>query len=108
MIPVFPTPDYYIHNLFTMQSAEAKRLWRRSIKESFNCTCVYCGESYDYEQLTLDHVKPRCKGGETMSKNLVPCCTKCNQKKGSSNWLDWMRETFGTTSRESLILSHIK
>jgi len=90
-----------------MTSPEAKRLWRRAIKEHFNCQCVYCGETYELHELTLDHVKPKCFGGEDLTSNLVPSCWKCNQDKGSSNWLQWMRKTFGITPREQLILSHI-
>ena len=56
MTPLLPKPDYYIANLITMTSSEATRLWRRAIKESFDCTCVYCGETYDYNDLTIDHV----------------------------------------------------
>jgi 5-methylcytosine-specific restriction endonuclease McrA len=94
-------------DLITMTSPEAKRLWRRAIKEHFNCTCAYCGEHYDINQLTLDHVRPKSLGGEDLTSNLVPACQKCNQDKGSSNWLQWMRKTFGVTPREQFILSHI-
>ena len=109
MTPLFSTPDDYLHNLIAMTSPEAKRLWRRSIKEYFGCTCVYCGKTYELHELTLDHVHPRVFGGADFTSNLVPACTCCNQKKGSENWLTWMRNTFGTNRlRESLILSHIK
>lgn len=91
-----------------MTSPEAKRLWRRAIKEHFNCQCVYCGETYELHELTLDHVKPKCFGGEDLTSNLVPSCWKCNQDKGSNNWLTWMRKTFGITPRENLILQHIQ
>jgi 5-methylcytosine-specific restriction endonuclease McrA len=91
-----------------MTSPEAKRLWRRAIKEHFNCQCVYCGETYELHELTLDHVKPKCFGGEDLTSNLVPSCWKCNQDKGSNNWLTWMRKTFGITPRERLILQHIQ
>ena len=90
-----------------MTSPEAKKLWRRAIKEHFNCTCVYCGESYALSELTLDHVHPKTLGGEDITSNLVPACVKCNQSKGSNNWLSWMRDTYGTTQREQLILQHI-
>ena len=108
MTPLFPNPDYYLYNLITMTSPEAKRLWRRAIKEHFGCTCVYCGETYELSELTIDHVHPRCHGGEDKTKNLVPACTKCNQRKGSTNWLEFMRSTFGVNAlRENLIHSHI-
>jgi CRISPR/Cas system Type II protein with McrA/HNH and RuvC-like nuclease domain len=107
MTPLLPSPDHYLYNLITMTSPEAKRLWRRAIKEHFNCTCAYCGEHYDINHLTLDHVRPKSMGGEDLTSNLVPACQKCNQDKGSSNWLQWMRKTFGVTPREQFILSHI-
>ena len=108
MIPLLPNPDYYLFNLITMTSPDAKKLWRRAVKEHFNCTCVYCGNYYELQQLTLDHVKPRCKGGEDITNNVVPACRRCNQDKGSTHWLQWMRATFGhLPDREQLILSHI-
>ena len=107
MTPLLPSPDYYLHNLITMNSSEAKRLHRRAIKEHFNCQCVYCGNHYEPHELTLDHVRPRCNGGDSFTKNLVPSCRSCNQAKGSNNWLQWMRSTFGVTQREQLILQHI-
>ena len=108
MIPVLPNPDHYLFNLIAMTQPQAKKLWRKAIKEHFDCRCVYCGNKFALEDLTLDHVKPKCKGGETISQNLVPACVKCNQSKGSKNWRDWMIQQFGPyTHREWLILEHI-
>ena len=108
MTPLLPTPDDYLFNLIVMTSPEAKRLWRRSIKEHFDCTCVYCGKSYDLSNLTLDHVHPRSLGGESLSTNLVPACFSCNQTKGTQNWLSYMRQTFGVNRlREKLIMEYI-
>ena len=91
-----------------MTSPDAKRLWRKAIKEKFNCQCVYCGNSYEIHQLTLDHVKAKTNGGENLTSNLVPACRRCNQDKGSEHWLSWMRATYGLNPhRERLILSHI-
>ena len=108
MTPLLPHPDYYLHNLITMTSSEATRLWRRAIKESFDCTCVYCGESYDLHDLTIDHVRPRSNGGETITSNCVPARRACNQDKGSENWEDWMLARFGLhPQRKQLIMDHI-
>jgi len=108
MTPLLPTPKHYLFNLITMTSPEAKRLWRRAIKEHFNCHCAYCGKPYQLHELTLDHVRPKTEGGEDLTSNLVPACKACNQGKGSSNWLRWMRQTFGHRPlREMIILQHI-
>ena len=107
MTPLLPNPDYYIANLITMTSSEATRLWRRAIKESFDCTCVYCGESFELSNLTLDHVIPRSAGGETIASNIVPACQKCNQQKASKPYLEFMRTTFGVNRlREYVLAKH--
>jgi hypothetical protein len=108
MTPLFPSPEHYLQNLITMTSSEAKRLHRRAIKEHFNCQCVYCGLTYELDQLTLDHVRPKAYGGPNLTSNLVPSCKECNRCKGSQNWLSWMRATFGENpNKEQTILSWI-
>ena len=44
--------------------------------------CQYCGKQLSFNQLSLDHVKPRSKGGDTSWENIVCSCTKCNTRKG--------------------------
>ena len=83
MTPLFPNPDHYKFNLIAMTSPEAKRLWRRAIKEYFDNTCIYCGITHDINDLTLDHVLPRSRGGKNTWTNLVAACKKCNQRKGN-------------------------
>lgn len=45
--------------------------------------CVYCGNAFVAEQLTLDHVQPRMRGGDSSEGNLVTACAACNTRKGS-------------------------
>lgn len=47
------------------------------------CRCVYCGEQFPPEALTLDHVQPRLRGGDQSEGNLVAACGPCNADKGS-------------------------
>lgn len=44
-------------------------------------TCQYCGKHS--RELTLDHVIPRSRGGQSTWENLVACCRACNGKKGN-------------------------
>jgi hypothetical protein len=44
--------------------------------------CVYCAESFPAEELTLDHVEPRMRGGDDSEGNLVTACRGCNTLKG--------------------------
>ena len=43
--------------------------------------CQYCGKHS--RDLTLDHVIPRSRGGQSTWENLVACCKACNGRKGS-------------------------
>ena len=44
--------------------------------------CVYCGEVFPAEELTVDHVQPRVRGGDRSGGNLVTACRGCNTLKG--------------------------
>ena len=44
-------------------------------------TCQYCGKRM--RDLTLDHVLPRSRGGQSTWENLVACCRACNGRKGN-------------------------
>lgn len=51
---------------------------RRNIFKRDGHTCVYCGSRDD---LTLDHVLPKSRGGRSIWENLVTACHICNNKK---------------------------
>ena len=56
------------------------RVSRHKIYKRDNHECVYCGTKQD---LSIDHVIPRSRGGDNSWGNLVSCCKKCNSKKGN-------------------------
>ena len=55
---------------------------RTGIFERDEFRCVYCGEQFPVEELTLDHVEPRVRGGDRSEGNLVTACKGCNTRKG--------------------------
>jgi 5-methylcytosine-specific restriction endonuclease McrA len=56
-----------------------KKLTRLEIFNRDKYTCQYCGKKT--QQLTLDHVIPRYKGGEHTWENVVSACILCNRRK---------------------------
>ncbi len=52
---------------------------RHNVFRRDNHRCQYCSSARD---LTLDHVRPRSRGGNTSWDNLITACKKCNSKKG--------------------------
>ena len=68
---------------FDRQHMATLRLNRRNLLARDGHCCQYCGKSLPASQLSLDHVMPRSRGGETSWENVVASCVKCNTKKGS-------------------------
>ena len=58
------------------------RLNRRNIFARDANTCQYCGKKFPTSELSLDHIMPTCRGGDTSWENLVCACVKCNVRKG--------------------------
>ena len=56
------------------------KISRKSILARDDYMCQYCGSK---STLTIDHVFPRHRGGETTWENVVCCCLRCNNKKGN-------------------------
>ena len=80
------TPQSLMHDLLTFRSSDAKRMWRESIKARDGYACTYCGST---DNLTIDHVRPQCRGGATTASNCVTACRRCNQLKGSMDLADF-------------------
>ena len=53
--------------------------------------CAYCGEQFDPERLTVDHVQARRRGGDGSAGNLVTACAPCNARKGDARLADFLR-----------------
>ena len=56
-------------------------LTRRNILHRDGHSCQYCG--YSGDELTLDHVIPRSRGGGDAWENIVTACVRCNVRKGN-------------------------
>ena len=62
---------------------QTRALSRKNILIRDRFTCQYCLRTLPSGELTLDHVVPRSRLGETAWENLVACCHDCNNRKGS-------------------------
>lgn len=56
------------------------RYSRKNVYLRDNNTCQYCGSK---KELSIDHVFPLSKGGQSTWENTVTACLKCNRKKGN-------------------------
>ena len=60
--------------------AVQRKISRRALFARDGWRCVYCGDGHG--RLTLDHVVPRSRGGESVWENVVTACAPCNHRKG--------------------------
>jgi 5-methylcytosine-specific restriction endonuclease McrA len=58
-------------------------LSRRALLLRDSYTCQYCSIQPGRENLTIDHVIPRSRGGRTEWENVVAACAPCNRRKGN-------------------------
>ena len=74
--------------------------WRDSLHKITKNKCIYCGKQSD----SLDHMHPISKGGESITRNCVPCCLSCNGKKSDSEVLNWYRNQKFYDPRRSMAI----
>jgi 5-methylcytosine-specific restriction endonuclease McrA len=65
---------------------------REQIFERDRFRCVYCGEVFPAEDLTVDHVQARVRRGDRSGGNLVTACTACNTAKGHRRVGEFLRD----------------
>lgn len=57
------------------------KLSRRAVYHRDDNVCQYCSCEPDYDEITLDHIIPKSRGGGTTWTNVVAACSKCNRIK---------------------------
>jgi 5-methylcytosine-specific restriction endonuclease McrA len=58
-----------------------RKITRKAVLARDAWTCQYCG--HQATGLTVDHVIPRSRGGESVWENIVASCAPCNRRKGN-------------------------
>jgi len=84
-----PRPDVAIRPRVILLAAYDKvprreiRFSRRNVYLRDSHSCQYCGRRFAEEELNLDHVVPRDRGGVTAWENIVTACIRCNAQKAN-------------------------
>ncbi len=68
----------YVH---IRRQKEAVPFTRANIYARDRHACQYCGETFETEELTFDHVIPQAQGGAKSWFNIVTACVDCNRRK---------------------------
>ncbi|MDR6563713.1 MULTISPECIES: HNH endonuclease [Arcicella] len=75
----FPMPSVIRLHRYVYLPYKGVMLSRQNIFRRDGGQCQYCGTP---EDLTLDHVLPKSRGGRTSWDNLATACKRCNSRKG--------------------------
>lgn len=78
----FRIPEVIKLNKFDKLPRQSIVFSRLNIFRRDEYRCQYCGIRPGSEELTIDHIFPKCKGGKTTWTNCVLSCVDCNSIKG--------------------------
>jgi 5-methylcytosine-specific restriction endonuclease McrA len=76
-------PRIIVLLLFERLPKKEVKFTRHNVFERDRNTCQYCGTVFERNDLNLDHVLPRDRGGQTTWENIVCSCIPCNTRKGN-------------------------
>ena len=74
-------PSVVVNRAF-LKKKTSVRFSRSTLLLRDNYTCQYCHDHLTLNQMTIDHVIPRVRGGTTKWENVVCSCYTCNSLKG--------------------------
>ncbi len=75
----FPMPSVIRLFRYVHLPYKGVMLTRQNIFKRDGYCCQYCGT---VDELTLDHVVPKSRGGKSNWDNLTTACKRCNSRKG--------------------------
>lgn len=70
--------DFIVRNF-----AHAPTLTKEMLLARDRHVCAYCANRFRFDQLDMEHIVPRSKGGEDSWMNLVAACKACNSRKAN-------------------------
>ncbi len=76
---IFERPDVIRLVYMVKRPLQRRKMSRNEIFARDNNSCQYCGAKP--RDMTIDHVHPRCMGGEHVWTNVVSACKTCNHRK---------------------------
>jgi 5-methylcytosine-specific restriction endonuclease McrA len=74
-------PEVILLTAYAGMGERAVVFSRRNLFKRDRFTCQYCGAQPGPEELTIDHVVPRSRGGVSSWENCVLACVACNARK---------------------------
>jgi 5-methylcytosine-specific restriction endonuclease McrA len=79
---VLRIPKVIVLLTYDRMPKRAVRFSRKNIYMRDKYTCQYCGVKFAPNELNIDHIIPRSRGGKSTWDNVVCSCHECNRRKG--------------------------
>ena len=79
----FLAPEVIILSEYNGMTSRDAKFSRRNIFIRDNYTCQYCYKKFPVQQLNIDHIIPRSRGGNTSWENVALSCLPCNTRKAA-------------------------
>lgn len=77
----FRIPEVILLSRYEKPPHQKAKFSRRTLFRRDNFQCQYCGCKPGSDELTLEHIYPKSRGGKTTWENIVCACVNCNAKK---------------------------
>ena len=74
-------PEVIVTVVYGRMPRQTVSFSRRNLLRRDEYSCQYCGQSPSVTELTVDHVTPRSRGGQSTWENCVLACRTCNRRK---------------------------
>ena len=79
------SPEHQRREKLKARDLRASQWWKNQLGRG---TCHHCGDRFHPSELTMDHLIPIARGGQSSKNNVVPSCKPCNTRKGYKTSLD--------------------
>ena len=88
--------DFYFYSSVSDKTMKKERQKARDLRQSAwwknqlgQGKCYYCSNRFHPSDLTMDHIVPVVRGGQSVKSNVVPSCKECNTSKGNMTEVEW-------------------
>lgn len=78
-------PDTIVLRHFDSLPKRDVKYSRQTVFQRDGFMCLYCGKIFKSNELTIDHIIPKSKGGKSTWDNTCACCSSCNRKKANKS-----------------------
>lgn len=74
-------PDILVLHDYKLVPRRDIKFTRENVFHRDDSKCAYCGKKFKRDELTIDHIIPKSKGGDNSWRNTISSCKICNNKK---------------------------